>query len=281
MEENDLMQKEKMVAVIIPIYKQEPDINEIKSLKQCLKVLSTRTIIFICAPNLDCSNYQSVCYLNNITFKKHTFDKKYFRSKEDYNSLCLEKKFYDAFVEYEFILIYQLDAWVFSDELNYWCSQNYDYIGAPFPVDIEAKNEDVCFSVVGNGGFSLRRISAIINVFNHKFSRIKKWSQLFSAYEERISNNPLWFVYCIIRTIGYRNSISYLKKKNWEDHFFFDVARLTSLIRLPDPKMALKFSFEYKPTASFAINGYNLPMGCHGWQWIENEVFWTKFILLG
>lgn len=29
-------------------------------------------------------------------------------------------------------MIYQLDAWVFNDELSSWCSLGYDYIGAPF-----------------------------------------------------------------------------------------------------------------------------------------------------
>ena len=30
------------------------------------------------------------------------------------------------------MLIYQLDAFVFQDDLAYWCQQNYDYIGAPW-----------------------------------------------------------------------------------------------------------------------------------------------------
>jgi len=39
--------------------------------------------------------------------------------------------FYDAFKAFDYILIYQLDAFVFRDELEYFCSLGYDYIGAP------------------------------------------------------------------------------------------------------------------------------------------------------
>jgi hypothetical protein len=39
--------------------------------------------------------------------------------------------FYKRFRDYKFILIYQLDAYVFRDELEYWCEQDYDFIGAP------------------------------------------------------------------------------------------------------------------------------------------------------
>ncbi len=42
----------------------------------------------------------------------------------------MDNTFYKQFLNYEYILIYQLDAFVFKDELNY-CSQGIDYVGAP------------------------------------------------------------------------------------------------------------------------------------------------------
>lgn len=267
-----------LIAILIPIYKFEPKENEKRSLEQCLKVFKDHPIIFFCSSKFDSSSYHSICEGFGIPFEKRTFKSKYFRSKKDYNRLCLTKSFYNAFIDYEFILIYQLDAWVFTDDLKYWCNQNFDFIGAPFPADMDAKNEDVRFSVVGNGGFSLRRINSMINLFNHKFYRIKNWSQISEAYRKRIDRNPLWLLYGIVRAMGYKNTIDYLRKNNWEDHFFFEVARLTSFIRIPDPNTALKFSFEYRASVAFSQNGNNLPMGCHGWYSKEYDEFWKKYI---
>ncbi len=268
----------KKVAVIIPIYKLEPDNNEKKSLEQCLKVLNTRSIIFFCGHSFDSSFYSLICKKCNITFIKRSFKDKYFKSKKDYNHLCLTKKFYSAFSEYEFILIYQLDAWIFSDQLDYWCSLNYDFIGAPFPENINAEVDCVNFTTVGNGGFSLRKVKPIIYLLNKEYYRLKNWQSLLNSYRERISRNPLWYLYCILRVIGYKNNIKYIKKNYMEDLFFSEVSRLTSLIKLPDPYTALKFSFEYRPSIAYKLNGMNLPMGCHGWTWIEYNEFWKKFI---
>jgi hypothetical protein len=273
-----LIQNKKSVVIIIPVYKNKLNENEDMSLKQCLRILGIHHIIFFCAHKFDCSYYYSICDLIGIPFEKRTFNSKYFRSKKDYNNLCLTKKFYKKFCDFDYILIYQLDAWVFSDYLDYWCSQNYDFIGAPFPADLNAREEDVLFTVVGNGGFSLRKINSMINLFDHKYYRIKRWTQLIEAYQGKIAVNPLWLLYCLIRLMGYKNTIGHLKKNNWEDHFFYDIARLTSFIRIPDPYTALRFSFEYRPSVAFSQNGNILPMGCHGWHWIEYNEFWRKYI---
>lgn len=267
-----------LIAVIIPVYKKVPDETEKKSLKQCMKVLGTRPIIFFCTHKFDSSYYSNFCSTYGIKFTKRTFNSKYFKSKENYSKLCTTKKFYSAFADFEFILIYQLDAWVFSDKLDYWCRQDFDFIGAPFPEDINALSEKVRFKVVGNGGFSLRRVNAMIIVFHNLHFRLKNWSEIKYAYRERISTNPLWWIYCLIRYAGYRNTINYLRKKSWEDHFFYKVASLTSFIRMPAPNKALEFSFEYRPTAAFSINSNKLPMGCHGWTWNEYDKFWHSYI---
>src|SRR5476651_1552466 len=116
-----------LVAVVIPIYKKKPDSNELMSLKQCLSVLKNYPIIFLGPANLDTTVYQKLC--NSTPFKMITFDEFYFGSIDGYNQLMLSPGFYKSFLDYKFILIYQLDAYVFKDELTYWCNQNYDFIG--------------------------------------------------------------------------------------------------------------------------------------------------------
>jgi Protein of unknown function (DUF5672) len=263
------------VIVVIPIYRLTPSENELKSLMQCIEVLGSRPICFFCSHDFDTSFYEELCLNNNIIFRKETFDSKYFISKEGYNDLCLEKKFYTRFRSYEFILIYQLDAWIFRDDLDFWCNQKYDYLGAPFPIDFNASDENVVFSVVGNGGFSLRRVKVIISALSGK-NYVYNWSQLVEKYAERAKKNPFYWLYCILRFMGYRNVIP--RKGKWEDDFFSQIGIYNGEICLPTANEALRFSFEYKPSAAFKQNGNELPMGCHGWDWIEYEEFWKNYI---
>src|SRR5262249_20696913 len=92
-------------------------------------------------------------------FRLRSFPSEFFESERDYNSLLLTKKFYRTFRDYEFILIYQLDCLVFSGNLDYWCNQDWDYLGAPWFL---ACGQDTTrgFWTVGNGGLSLRKVSS-------------------------------------------------------------------------------------------------------------------------
>ena len=116
------------VAVIIPFYKNTLTANEEISLLQCQKVLNNHLIISIKPNHLILPVFtQKLSLANTISF-----DDKYFKSINAYNALLVSEDFYDAFLSFEYILIYQTDAFVFSDELNYWCSIGYDYLGAPW-----------------------------------------------------------------------------------------------------------------------------------------------------
>lgn len=52
---------QKLVAVTIPIYKQEVDYNEFVSLIQCLKVLYKYPIIFYAPQSLNTTFYEDFC----------------------------------------------------------------------------------------------------------------------------------------------------------------------------------------------------------------------------
>src|SRR5258706_2638121 len=71
-------------------------------------------------------------------FDKRAFDDRFFGSVQAHRRLLFSARFYEAFRDYEFILIYHPDALVFSDQLEYWCGQDFDYIGAPWVVHKDA-----------------------------------------------------------------------------------------------------------------------------------------------
>lgn len=89
-------------------------------------------ICLICHEKLDLSEYKS-CFLDSqVDFCVRYFNEQYFDSRKSYNELMLSVDFYRSFREYQYMLIYQLDAFVFEDQLEYWCNKGYDYIGAPW-----------------------------------------------------------------------------------------------------------------------------------------------------
>jgi hypothetical protein len=81
-------------------------------------------------------------------FRQKVFSRKYFGSVQAHSWLLLSPAFYDAFLDYEYILVYHLDALVFSDQLIDWCDKGYDFVGSPLLVE---NNPAKGFCDVGNG----------------------------------------------------------------------------------------------------------------------------------
>ena len=148
------------VAVVIPYYHTK--LNEIEniSFRQCLKVLYGYPIILVTPDTMKKTDYP----------KGYDFDiikvpSKWMQSVETYNQMMLNIDFYRMFLKYEYILIYQLDAFVFSDRLTEFCDMCYDYIGAPWPLGMECVKDGKKYKgYVGNGGFSLRNVMAAMHI---------------------------------------------------------------------------------------------------------------------
>ncbi len=239
------------VAVVIPVYKETRTALEEISLVQCLKILGKHRIFVAKPSSLDLSawneQYPQLEYVD--------FDDRYFADINGYNKLLVSPLFYRKFKGFEFMLIHQLDAFVFKDELEKWCHSGYDYIGAPSMESssfdaLQAGEKDAFKSglrrrrVVLNGGLSLRRIPALLRFLKIHNIILPAWpgneDMLFSLDSTRLK--PLKFL---------------LKLPGWDE--------------------ALQFAFEKSPSASYEINGRKLPFGCHAWQRYDPG-FWKDFI---
>jgi len=179
-------------AIVIPVYKKEINYFEKASLKQCIKVFKDYPIILIAPRSLDTGNYTRM-----FPFKIERFEDDSFVSVRSYSRLLLLADFYSRFKSYSYILMYQPDAYVFRNELEYWCSQDYDYIGASVPERpltdlykynlLDANKKGSVF--FGNGGFSLRKVDTFIDVLSQEDAEIDTYpAQTFKA-----SNNKLPF----------------------------------------------------------------------------------------
>jgi len=191
----------------------------------------------------------------------------------NYNKLKLSRFFYRLFADFEYLLTYELDAFVFKDELNYWCQKRYDYIGAPW-FDFRKDERGQIFGV-GNSGFSLRRIDTIKKIlksyfFKNPLTYERGNTMLVKAY--------IRFPYEWLRNRFNENyTIQKFCQIN-EDQFFCDIVpKRYKDFKIAPIRDAISFSFEANPRQLFELNGNNLPMGCHAW-WRYDLQFWKPFI---
>lgn len=256
------------VGVVIPVYKSQMTDYERIALDQCMAVLGHYPVWLVAPASLDISIYQNLYPI----LQCRRFDDRFFTDVQAYNRLMLSEEFYRAFTDVEYILIHQLDAFVFKDELADWCRRGYDYIGAPWLRDRDFSSwpEETWFMIkrriailldlkkpdgltpreitsqngVGNGGLSLRRVAAMLRWLSVFRTRIESYQQL-SIHQ--FNEDVFWGI---------------------------EVNRYWPLLRIPDYRTAMRFAVEFFPKR--AIETYNqgqLPFGCHAWD-IHGTSYW-------
>ncbi len=225
--------RQEKCAVVIPYYTDELTINERISLDRVLHTLADYEIILVTPESL-------VIHLDIAKrLKRESFNDSYFSSVKGYNRLLLSECFYRRFVKYDYILIYQLDAYIISNQLNYFIELGYDYVGAPWLDGMRCAIDLSLPSVwyVGNGGFSLRRVKAFIGALEN----------------------------C---TFGIDTDIH-------EDVFW--ATQESENFRIAPVETALTFSFERDVMRCYTMNHDNLPFGVHKWTKYNGE-FWRNVI---
>jgi hypothetical protein len=230
------------VAVVIPVYQTILSETEQISLRQCNRILGKYPIIIIAPEDLNTDFLAA--YLD--TYTVIPFEASYFKSPKTYNHLLVSELFYKQFITFEYILIYQLDAYVFEDQLAAWCQKGYDYIGAPKLKLAHAKGKQTLFSepILMNGGLSLRNVKSIIRYIRYYGYFFKEWK----------ANEDAMFSFAQKRAYPFR----------W-------------LLKLPSWQEALAFSVEKNPQTGFNLLGGKLPFGCHAWE-KYNPRFWSNYV---
>lgn len=219
-------------------------------------------------------------------YRIQRFADSYFGSANANTRLMLSPLFYGAFQGYEYILIYQLDALVFSDQLIEWCATGLDYIGAPW---MHSKDSPwVSTPRVGNGGFSLRKVPSFLKVL----SSDRYWIDPEVYWQSVVSSKSIpmqwlhlpwkWFKH-IKRYNGVRQEVSqwHLRPDGTrnEDHFWStEAVRYDPDFKVASFEVGLRFGFEVVPQTCFELNQRRLPFGCHAWPRYDRS-FWEPYLL--
>jgi len=249
------MQSGNRLVVVIPIYKEGLTESEIISLKRVIKVLSNRDFSIVCPENLAVTNYLNYFVQAGVKVLVQRFDDNYFNSIEGYNRLMLSVEFYSRFTLWTYLIIYQLDSFIFKDDLEKWIEADYDYIGAPWPNHERALNfyKSLIYSrykligllkktidfnkgervFVGNGGLSFRKVS--------KFKMISKILHLFFRRHlaGQINEDYIWSIL---------------------------VTKYFASFRVPPATIASKFALEESVEPIDLGSIESLPVACHAWE---------------
>jgi hypothetical protein len=160
----------------------------------------------------------------------------YFGSVLSYNKLMLEPQLYARFSSHEWLLIHQLDAFLFHGDLQPFCEMTFDYFGAPWlPAQLVHPFIHKGYFLkllgtrvsVGNGGLSLRRLGATLELLTTSGAKPQHWA----------ANEDGFFAYWGVKSRKFKSCP-------------FDIAA--------------RFAFEAQPETLYAMNGNTLPLGCHG-----------------
>jgi hypothetical protein len=263
------------VVVLIIAHKQFLSDAEKASLKQCYKVLGKHDIVLICPKGLDVAEYIAIYPQAKIDFIDPVWQSTYAM----FNRLKIEPFLYERYKQYEYILFYELDAWVFSDELAYWSKKNYDYVGAPWVREDAAHN--LKFIPGQNGGFSLRRVKSYLKVL-HSFKIIDSPSVVWK-HHRKFHNGAQLFLrvpLILLRMLGWQNNFhSEMKKADYNEDVFWSkrVPEIYPDFTVAPNEDAMKFAFEQRPSVLYRLNQEKLPFGCHAWPKYEPE-FWKQFM---
>jgi|SRR5690554_1427810 len=206
-------------------------------------------------------------------FRVERFDDSFFANIRGYNRLMLDVNFYRRFNGYKYMLIHQLDVYLFKPDLLYWCSKDYDYIGAPWlkPLKLNKarfysillklipllclkrlRNRIEHYNNVGNGGLSLRKTETFVQILESTGIP----DVLNSYFKRQAFNDSLY---------------------NEDVFWSLEGPRLYEKFRKPEWREAICFSVEKHPSFAFSLMSSQLPFGCHK-PVVHEPEFWEKHI---
>lgn len=259
-------------AIVIPTHKSTLDEEEIASLRNTLGVLSAWDV-FIVLPHDVSATYYEQFRTESVSLKILNLEPGYLGSIEKYNAMGLSSSFYKRFEEFEYMLICHLDAWVFRDDLGYWMSMGYDYIGAPLFLE-EPPHYTTLFGLAapigGNGGLCLRRTKKMLEITERlevRFSYLLFIRGAFFLVRNRRFDLLRTYSY-ICRSIR-SDHVAFQRKHNVYEDVMISVlyALLDPGLRVAPPNVSRKFCLEVN-MEEITNKGLKLklPFGLHGYN---------------
>jgi len=287
-------------CVFVPIYKVNLNVVEYASVRRCMRILNKYDFVFVHKESLQGVDVVKP-YLNELSHVKSwrlfALSDRFFESTQTYSNLLTSVFFYDLFDQWDYLLVYQHDAWILSGNLESWLEKRYSYVGAPWCPDLG--NDPVWTAVpgVGNGGLSLRKIKDMKAIVSSvKFHRqpvlsmfeVISQASLLSGYGQRSALvKALVFLKRLVRLsslllfypVGYQNNLAFLASKGVNEDIIlgFYAKQIFKWLHIPSVREAASFSLETNPRQVATTFCVGIPFGCHAWEKYDKDFFMTHY----
>jgi hypothetical protein len=257
-------------VVLVFAHTESPSSAEALSLKQCATILAKHPIKLVCPAGLDVSRYLEIAPNMVPDF----ISPHHLSGKDEYNYLKCLPWLYERYAHFDFMLTYELDSFVFEDQLEHWCNQGWDYIGAPWFEGYYECSLHSRMIGVGNSGFSLRNIQTVRKALRaFRLSRLKELNKAWLERRQTLRG-------ALAEALNFRNMLGKAFQELGcvhEDFFWcYTIPRIYPKFRIPSPISAIPFAFEANPRMLHFLNGYRLPFGAHKWSALD-AMFWKRF----
>lgn len=251
--------------VVVPVHKPDPDLAEVVSIRNCGIVFEGRRICFVAPEQLDLRKYQALV----PNAGQIRVPSQWMASIRAYNSMMISPQFFERVKNFSHVLVHEPDAIALRDELDHWCAQPFDYIGAPWFTSNPSLGT-LELTHVGNYGFSLMRVSAARDVLASR----KRWYPISKVLGDA--------------TLGLLGNAALLKRSKlavgpagrlegaWQlygpncDIFWsFAVPAVYPGFKVASASDALRFAWEAFPRLCRDLCGGALPFGIHAWAKLD------------
>ncbi len=266
------------VAIVFPVHQPYARLSrgEQAALRNNAAVLRAHTLVLLAPAKLDLAGYLTALHPAEVQVER--FGRRYFSSRGSYSQLMLSRAFYRRFAGFGHILVCQLDAWVFRDELAEWCGRDYAFVGAPL---FEGYDKDTSFRFTRglNGGLSLRSVPAALDVLD-RFHAVRQryWLARATSFGTRTIDVADLSDRYGVRSLEHAQALFPLLVPANEDYrWSYYFADTFDGFPVPDPVTASAFSVEMHPEHLYRMNHDRLPFGVHAWERHEPE-FRREFI---
>jgi len=247
-------------AIVIPTHRASPLPEERISLTQCQKILGSRDIYLLIPEGLNIDAYHQI--FSNI--KSIHAPPEFMANHQAYNRLMISPFIFSHLKAHSHILIHEPDSIVIEDDLDFWCHQGFDYIGAPWFKGDSSATLDL--SATGNFGFSLINTQVV----NEIFASSPRWYSPAMIFRDlfRGLRGGKGYISRALKALGPSGKLSGafdLFEGHCDIFWSFTVPRVVAKFKVAPPAIAIQFSWETHPEKCYELNGNKPPFGLHAW----------------
>ena len=250
-------------VVLVPVHLERPTPAEVISLRQCGKIFRHREILIVARRGLDLGAYRELLTgASELRVEPH-----WMSSIQAYNRMMISPVIVRQLDGYTHMLVHEPDAIVFRDELDYWCGQTQDYIGAVWFEGFANAKPDAPVVGVGNSGFSLHRLSALRRLIT-SHQRWYTYRQAAKDFARGLQGNGLRMRRGL-KALGLAGQLrgAWRLYEGHCDIFWSSVVpQVDAEFKVALVEDAVRFSWEVLPARCFQMTGGKLPFGIHAWS---------------